>query len=202
VDHRELPREGWFKEAAGGPGPEPLADRAAVRLDPPRYYPGKKDHHKRVTTERPHPMGGSCPREGHGKGMLITDSLFRAFRWIPWLISDPPGAAIGCCWTESAVRICADLDFPSESAGTGLTSLKRKQRAFEAGARPGSTPPWNQGDPPCSFPPWPPGPRQEWAAGSDRFWLRELRVSHTFPYNLRSICSGHGYPAGRAESTA
>ena len=23
------------------------------------YYPGKKDHHKRVTTERPHPTGGS-----------------------------------------------------------------------------------------------------------------------------------------------
>ena len=22
------------------------------------YYPGKKDHHKRVTTERPHPTGG------------------------------------------------------------------------------------------------------------------------------------------------
>ena len=34
-------------------------------------YPGKKDHHKRVTTERPHPTGGSCPREGHGKGKLI-----------------------------------------------------------------------------------------------------------------------------------
>ena len=35
------------------------------------YYPGKKDHHKRVTTERPHPTGGSCHREGHGKGKLI-----------------------------------------------------------------------------------------------------------------------------------
>src|SRR5208283_278832 len=31
------------------------------------------------------------------------------FRWIPWLISDPSGAAIGCFWTGSAVRICADL---------------------------------------------------------------------------------------------
>src|SRR5271157_6412559 len=31
-------------------------------------------------------------------------SLCRVFRWIPWLISDPPVAAIGCCWTESAVR--------------------------------------------------------------------------------------------------
>jgi len=37
----------------------------------PSYYPGKKDHHKRVTTEQPHPTGGSCPREGHGKGKLI-----------------------------------------------------------------------------------------------------------------------------------
>ena len=35
------------------------------------YYHGKKDHHKRVTTERPHPTGGSCPREGHGKWKLI-----------------------------------------------------------------------------------------------------------------------------------
>jgi hypothetical protein len=35
------------------------------------YYPGKKDHHKRVTTERLHTTGGSCPREGHGKGKLI-----------------------------------------------------------------------------------------------------------------------------------
>src|SRR5271165_3590049 len=32
----------------------------------------------------------------------------------------------------------------------------------------------------CSFPPWPPGPRQGWAAGSDRFWLLELRVSRHF----------------------
>ncbi len=32
-----------------------------------------------------------------------------------------------------------------------------------------------KGDPPCSFPPW---PRR--AAGSDRFWLLELRVSRAF----------------------
>ena len=38
----------------------------------------------------------------------------------------------------------------------------------------------NQGDPPCSTPPWPPGPQQGWAACSDRFWLRELRVSQHF----------------------
>jgi hypothetical protein len=38
----------------------------------------------------------------------------------------------------------------------------------------------NEGDPPCLFPPWPPGPRQGWAAGSDRFCLFELRVSQHF----------------------
>jgi hypothetical protein len=48
-------------------------------------------------------------------------------------------------------------------------------RPSPAGARPGSTAPLNQGDPPCSFPPW---PRR--AAGSDRFWLLELRASRTF----------------------
>ena len=72
------------------------------------YYHGKKDHHKRVTTERPHPTGGVPPGRTR-KGEVDSDSLSRVFRWIPWLISDPPGAAIGCCWTESAVRICADL---------------------------------------------------------------------------------------------
>src|SRR5208283_4035625 len=80
------------------------------------YYPGKKDHHKRVTTERPHPTGGAPHPAGVGpppgmtrKGEVDSDSLFRVFRWIPWLLSDPSGAAIGFCWTESAVRICADL---------------------------------------------------------------------------------------------
>jgi hypothetical protein len=43
------------------------------------------------------------------KGKVDSNSIFRVFQWIPWLISDPSGAAIGCCWTESAVRICADL---------------------------------------------------------------------------------------------
>ncbi len=70
-------------------------------------------------------------------------------------------------------------------------------RPSPAGARPGSTPPWNRGDPPCSFPPW---PRR--AAGSDRFWLLELRVFQTFLDNLRPICSGHGYPAQRAATTS
>ena len=46
-------------------------------------------------------------------------------------------------------------------------------------------PPWNQGGPPCSSPASPPGPRQGWAAGSDRFWLLELRVSRTFLFQLR-----------------
>jgi hypothetical protein len=43
-----------------------------------------------------------------------------------------------------------------------------------------SQPPLNQGDPPCSFPPW-----LRMAAGSDRFWLLELRVSRTFLYQLQ-----------------
>jgi len=43
-------------------------------------------------------------------------------------------------------------------------------------------------DRPCSFPPWP-----RMAAGSDRFWLLELRVFQTFLDNLRPICSGPGY---------
>src|SRR5208337_223057 len=59
------------------------------------YYHGKKDHHKRVTTERPHPTGGAPHPAGVGpppgrtrKGEVDSDSLFRVFRWIPWLISD------------------------------------------------------------------------------------------------------------------
>src|SRR5208283_1148421 len=45
--------------------------------------------------------------------------------------------------------------------------------------------PLNQGDPPCLSPAWPPGPRQGWAAGSDRFRLLVLRVSRTFLDQLR-----------------
>ena len=37
----------------------------------PSFSCGKKDRQQRVTTERPHPTGGSCPREGHGKAGLI-----------------------------------------------------------------------------------------------------------------------------------
>ena len=39
------------------------------------------------------------------------------------------------------------------------------------------------------------------AAGSDRFWLLELRVSRTFLYQLRPQLSGHGYPTQRAANT-
>src|SRR5271157_3902057 len=45
--------------------------------------------------------------------------------------------------------------------------------------------PLNQGGPPCPSPAWPPGPRQGWAAGSDCFWLLELRVSRTGTKPLR-----------------
>src|SRR5271157_3724425 len=80
--------------------------------------------------------------------------------------------------------------------GTGLrpgrkTNHNRYIRSFV------SQPPWNQGDPPCSFPPW---PRR--AAGSDRFWLLEPRVFQTFLDNLRPICSGPGYPTQCAATTS
>ena len=46
------------------------------------YYHGKKDHHKRVTTERPHPTGGAPHPAGVGpppgrtrKGEVDSDSL-------------------------------------------------------------------------------------------------------------------------------
>src|SRR5208282_3042373 len=55
------------------------------------------------------PYGRELPPGKTRKGEVDSDSLFRVFRWVPWLISDPSGAAIGCCWTESTVRICADL---------------------------------------------------------------------------------------------
>ena len=51
------------------------------------------------------PYGRELPPGRTRKAEVDSDSLFRVFRWIPWLISDPSGAAIGCCWTESAVRI-------------------------------------------------------------------------------------------------
>src|SRR5208337_3943650 len=65
------------------------------------------------------------------KGEVHSNSLFRVFRWIPWLISDPPGAAIGCCWTESAVRICADL------------GCRGNMLSPEALTRDGSDPQWS-----------------------------------------------------------
>src|SRR5271166_3170942 len=67
---------------------------------------------------------------------LLSDPLFRVFRWIPWLISDPPGAAIGCCWTESAVRICADLGcrgnrVSAELSGPVPQTQKRPERHWD-----------------------------------------------------------------------
>ena len=90
-----------------------------------------------------------------------------------------PHVLVGYQWSHTGLR-------PGRK-----TSHNRYIRSFV------SQPPWNQGDPRCSFPPWPPGPRQGWAAGSDRFWLLELRVSRTFLDQLRPQLSGHGYPARR-----
>ena len=64
------------------------------------------------------PYGRELPPGRARKGEVDSASLFRVFRWIPWLISDPPGAAIDCCWTESAVRVCADLGCRGNTAGS------------------------------------------------------------------------------------
>ena len=75
-------------------------------------------------------------------------------------------------------------------------------RPSPAGARLDPSLELNQGDPPCSSPPWPPGPQQGWAACSDRFWLLELRVFSTFLNILRLICSGPGCPTQCAATTS
>src|SRR5271157_2011616 len=82
-----------------------------------------------------------------------------------------PHVLVGYQWSHTGLR-------PGRK-----TSHNRYIRSFV------SQPPWNQGDPRCSFPPWPPGPRQGWAAGSDRFWPLELRVSRTFLDQVRKRIS-------------
>ncbi|MGP0069774.1 MAG: hypothetical protein ACLQGP_40010 [Isosphaeraceae bacterium] len=44
-----------------------------------KYYLGKKDHHKHLTTEN---------TERHGRRKVDSNSLFRVFPCFPWLISD------------------------------------------------------------------------------------------------------------------
>src|SRR5271167_2696228 len=68
-----------------------------------------------------------------------------------------PHVLVGYQWSHTGLR-------PGRK-----TSHNRYIRSFV------SQPPWNRGDPPCSFPPWP-----RMTAGSDRFWLLELRVSRHF----------------------
>ena len=87
------------------------------------YYHGKKDHHKRATTERPHPTGGAPlpagvgPPPGRtGKGEVDSDSLFRVFRWIPWLISDRLAEVIPGSLEESHVHRLAN-SWKTSSAG-------------------------------------------------------------------------------------
>ena len=100
-----------------------------------------------------------------------------------------PGRAASRSRVRLEVGCVAKTHRDAERCVIASSTHPTGSRPSPAGARPGSTPPWNQGDPPCSFPPW---PRR--AAGSGCFWLRELRVSRTFLDNLRSICSDHGYP--------
>ena len=76
------------------------------------------------------PYGRELPPGRTRKGEVDSDSLFRVFRWIPWLISDPSRAAIGCCWTESAVRICADLGCRGNSFGVFASVFRSAFPAF------------------------------------------------------------------------
>ena len=59
-----------------------------------------------------------------------------------------PGAQVGCiAKTHRDAERCA---IASSTHPTGLRHPARLDPSLEL----------NQGDPPCSFPPWPPGPRQ------------------------------------------
>jgi len=52
----------------------------------------------------------------------------------------------------------------------------------------------SQGGPPCHSPAWSPGPRQGWAAGSDRLWpLITPRCSDFFSTSCGPRFSGSGY---------
>ncbi len=75
----------------------------------PRILPGQERSSQAGNHGTTPPYGRELPPGRTRKGEVASDSLFCVFRWIPWLISDPSGAAIGCCWTESAVKICTDL---------------------------------------------------------------------------------------------
>ena len=122
-------------------------------------------------------VGSSRERPGHPDRVRLRCPKSFAPSGLLW-----PHVLVGCQWSHTGLR-------PGRK-----TSHNRYIRSFV------SQPPWNQGDPRCSFPPWPPGPRQGWAAGSDRFWLLELRVSRTFLDQLRPQLSGHGYPARRGRT--
>src|SRR5208337_4633123 len=95
-----------------GPPPEP-----ALALDQPVRYrvwsrailPRQERSSQTFNHGTTPPYGRELPPGRTRKREVDSVSLFRVFRWIPWLLSDPSGAAIGCCWTESTVRICADL---------------------------------------------------------------------------------------------
>ncbi len=85
-----------------------------------RQKPGPKNVQERSSQTRNHgttpPYGRELPPGRTRKGEVDSDSLFRVFRWIPWLISDPSGAAIGCCWTETAVLRLRGLDLTRQVA--------------------------------------------------------------------------------------
>ena len=103
------------------------------------YYPGKNVIlHILILTRRAGKGSEALPSLA---GQSVGISFFGArviFRWIPWLIYDSSGAAIGCCWTESAVRgLCGCL------GRRGNRTEQRRDRAAERshfGRRSGNSP--------------------------------------------------------------
>jgi hypothetical protein len=113
-----------------------------------------------ISTKRPFSTGESWP----------CSSWFA--QWSP----DPPSSTTAGTVSRKAVNLCLNRS----AVGKTANSLVYTTASTAHGIRPGSTTPLNQGGPPCQSPAWP-----RMAAGSDRFWLLELRVSRTFLDKLR-----------------
>jgi len=67
------------------------------------------------------------------KGEVDSDSLFRVFRWIPWLISDSPGAAIGCCPVRQ--QKCIDASYEVQKVLIAKRGRKANNTRSSAKAR-------------------------------------------------------------------
>ena len=138
--------EALFQAACALKRNHPTWGAGIIRVQLSEQYPGQAilPRQERSSQTGNHgttpPYGRGLPPARTRKGEVDSDSLFRVFWWIPWLISDPPGAAIGCCWTESAVRICADLgcrgNISRAVAATRSPRQRSSSRASGTAARP------------------------------------------------------------------